>query len=205
MLPNGAEFDNSHKRGEPIRFPLGVGSVIAGWDEGIALMAEGGKATLTIPPELGYGAAGASGVIPPNATLIFEVELVEVLEGSPAAPKVVSEDAYQNAAEGLKYYDYVVGEGPTPKTGQTVVVHYTGWLENGTKFDSSVDRAEPFSFAVGVGQVIRGWDIGVSTMQVGGKRQLVIPSEMGYGARGAGGVIPPNATLIFEVKLLDIQ
>ena len=204
-LTNGAEFDNSHKRGEPIRFPLGVGAVIAGWDEGIGLMAEGGKATLTIPPELGYGSAGAGGVIPPNATLIFEVELVEVQEGSPVAPVEVAEDAYETTSEGLKYYDHEVGEGPTPNNGQTVVVHYTGWLEDGTKFDSSVDRGEPFSFTVGVGQVIRGWDIGLSTMQPGGKRQLVIPAEIGYGSRGAGGVIPANATLVFEVELLEIR
>ena len=105
---------------------------------------------------------------------------------------------------GLKYEDSVEGNGAEAAAGQMVSVHYTGWLENGTKFDSSKDRNDPFQFNLGAGQVIRGWDEGVQGMKVGGSRKLTIPSELGYGARGAGGVIPANATLIFEVDLLDI-
>ena len=108
-------------------------------------------------------------------------------------------------ASGLKYVDLVVGKGASPVQGKQVKVHYTGTLENGTKFDSSVDRRQPFSFVIGVGQVIKGWDEGVMGMKVGGKRKLVIPANLGYGARGAGGVIPPNATLLFDVELLDVQ
>ncbi|OKH18997.1 peptidylprolyl isomerase [Hydrococcus rivularis NIES-593] len=106
---------------------------------------------------------------------------------------------------GLKYIDIQEGDGATPTKGQTVTVHYTGTLENGKKFDSSRDRDRPFSFKIGVGQVIQGWDEGVGSMKVGGRRTLIIPSELGYGSRGAGGVIPPNATLIFDVELLGVR
>jgi peptidylprolyl isomerase len=112
-------------------------------------------------------------------------------------------------ASGLKIEDTKVGAGASPKTGQTCVMHYTGWLyvngAKGQKFDSSVDRKEPFEFQIGRGMVIKGWDEGVATMKVGGKRTLIIPPELGYGARGAGGVIPPNATLMFEVELLALK
>jgi len=100
--------------------------------------------------------------------------------------------------------DLVVGTGAAAASGQKVTVHYTGWLTNGTKFDSSKDRGDPFVFPLGKGQVIKGWDQGVQGMKVGGKRKLTIPPEMGYGSRGAGGVIPPNATLVFEVELLGV-
>ena len=110
---------------------------------------------------------------------------------------------------GLKIIDTTIGTGASPKSGQTCVMHYTGWLSEGgvkgRKFDSSVDRGSPFEFPIGTKRVIGGWDEGVATMKVGGKRTLIIPPELGYGARGAGGVIPPNATLIFDVELLTIK
>ncbi len=118
-------------------------------------------------------------------------------------------DSYVTTASGLQYHDEAVGTGAEPKSGQTVNVHYTGWLYNGgskgAKFDSSRDRGKPFSFRLGQGQVIPGWDEGVASMHVGGKRTLILPPDLGYGARGAGGVIPPNATLMFDVELLGIQ
>ena len=117
----------------------------------------------------------------------------------PKEPKTVT------TASGLKFQDLKAGEGASPKSGSEVTVHYTGWLENGTKFDSSVDRGEPFQFRIGLGQVIKGWDEGVLGMKVGGKRKLIIPAALGYGDRGAGALIPPGATLVFEVELLGVR
>ncbi len=110
---------------------------------------------------------------------------------------------------GLQFEDTQAGTGASPQSGQTCVMHYTGWLwvnnAKGAKFDSSVDRGKPFEFPIGQGRVIKGWDEGVASMKIGGKRTLLIPPELGYGARGAGGVIPPNATLLFEVELLGVR
>jgi peptidylprolyl isomerase len=128
---------------------------------------------------------------------------------SPTSSAIAQTGKTMTTASGLQITDSKAGTGATPRTGQTCVMHYTGWLyengQKGKKFDSSVDRGEPFEFPIGAGRVIKGWDEGVATMKVGGKRTLVIPPELGYGARGAGGVIPPNATLIFEVELLGVK
>ena len=127
---------------------------------------------------------------------------------TPAAAQT-SGSKMTTTASGLKIEDTKVGTGASPKTGQTCVMHYTGWLyengQKGKKFDSSVDRNEPFEFPIGMKRVIAVWDEGVATMKVGGKRTLIIPPDLGYGARGAGGVIPPNATLMFEVELLAVK
>ncbi len=123
---------------------------------------------------------------------------------TPTPKKTMSENT-TTTASGLQYVELVEGTGASPKAGQKVTVHYTGTLEDGTKFDSSRDRNDPFSFQIGIGQVIKGWDEGVMSMKMGGRRKLIIPSDLGYGARGAGGVIPPNATLIFDVELLGIK
>jgi len=111
----------------------------------------------------------------------------------------------ENTDKELNVQDLEIGDGVEIQAGDTASMHYTGWLENNTKFDSSLDRNQPFEFVLGAGQVIKGWDEGVVGMKVGGKRKLTIPSDMGYGARGAGGVIPPNATLIFEIELLAVK
>ena len=147
--------------------------------------------------------------------MCFKSLMPVMLAAALAAPVTTTSSIAQTAGTtmttptGLQITDTKVGTGATPKTGQTCVMHYTGWLyqngAKGQKFDSSVDRGQPFEFPIGTRRVIAGWDEGVATMKVGGKRTLVIPPSLGYGARGAAGVIPPNATLIFEVELLDVK
>ena len=138
-----------------------------------------------------------------DRSVVNDTKLIAMNTGS-ESEQTTGKDAVTTPS-GLKYIEIKEGDGATPQKGQTVVVHYTGTLEDGTKFDSSRDRNQPFSFRLGVGQVIQGWDEGLSTMKVGGRRQLIIPSDLGYGTSGAGGVIPPNATLIFDVELLKIS
>ena len=196
-------FIGSSQNNQPIIFEIGRGDVVfPGWEEGVTNMKVGGKRLLIIPSALGLGEMGG-GDIPPNATLVMEIELLEVKV--PPKPVDVDPDDFITTESGLKYFDIVEGDGATPEMGKMVITHYTGWLEDGTVFDSSIDRGEPFSFVLEEGMVIEGWLEGVLSMKVGGKRQLVIPSDLGYGDAGAGGTISPGATLIFEIELLDIQ
>lgn len=147
------------------------------------------------------------------ATLIFacsqkETESPDIKKGGDSVMEKgagVQSEKLVKTPSGLQYEDMVAGSGASPAPGKKVTVHYTGWLIDGKKFDSSVDRNEPFVFQIGKGKVIPGWDEGVMTMKIGGKRKLIIPANLGYGAAGAGGVIPPNAILVFEVILLDIR
>ena len=204
LLADGTEFDSSRGGGEPFQFALGRGQVIPGWDEGIGLLREGGTAKLIIPPELGYGAQGSGGVIPPNATLYFDVELLEILPGGPDSPTEVEEDEYETTESGLQYYVIEEGEGESPQEGDPVSIHFTFWLTDGTRLNSSIDVGQPLTFVIGQGQVPPGLEEGVADMSVGGQRQFVLPPELAFGEQGAGNTIPPNSAVIFEVELLEI-
>ena len=136
--------------------------------------------------------------------VLLPILLLSLTPALAACGDEASEDV-TTTASGLQYTDLAVGDGAAARAGATAVVHYTGWLVDGTKFDSSLDRNRPFEFVIGAGMVIKGWDEGVATMQVGGKRKLTIPPDLAYGDRGAAGVIPPGATLVFEVELLDVK
>ena len=170
----------------------------------VALVAFGcersGERATTAPTATRAPAAIATAVMKPTAAAP-----TAGAETGAAAPGAAGTEETVTTASGLSYVDIKQGTGASPKTGQTAVVHYTGWLTDGKKFDSSRDRGTPFRFRVGQGQVIKGWDEGVATMQVGGVRKLTIPPQLGYGAAGAGGVIPPNATLVFEVELIGVE
>lgn len=205
MLGDGQVFDSSMTQGEPIRFPLGQGRVIPGWEEGIAMLSEGAKAKLIIPGDLGYGAQGAGGgVIPPNATLYFDVELIDVSEGGPAAPEDIDTGDYEETESGLMYYELEAGDGAMAEEGDPVSIHFTAWLEDGTRIDSTLDGGTPFTFELGSEQVFEGWNEAVSLMEVGDSWQVVIPSELALGAEGAGDVIPPDSNLVMRIDFLEI-
>ncbi|MEO8104035.1 MAG: FKBP-type peptidyl-prolyl cis-trans isomerase [Betaproteobacteria bacterium] len=227
----GEQFDTSRERYTPFGFFIGAGKVIKGWDLGISGMKIKGKRTLIIPPALAYGDKERP-KIPANSTLIFDVELVDILgkrdqkpnsttTAAPTTPppaplpanvtRLAPQDALPAAPSTITAIDQAAGDGPAAETGNDVLVHYTGWLYDaslpggkGKQFDSSRDRNQLFRFKLGAGRVIRGWDVGVVGMKVKGKRTLIIPADFGYGVRGAGGVIPPNATLIFDVELVEL-
>ncbi len=223
----GAQFDSSRTRVAPFSFIVGAGRVIKGWDLGAIGMKINGKRTLIIPASLAY-AERERPKIPANSNLMFDIELINIVQtgasglgvsSTPAALPAVASGPMRLApkatlpmiATDLTIIDQLVGTGQTAEAGSAVTVHYTGWLYDaklpggkGKEFDSSVKSGKPFVFPLGGKRVIRGWDEGVAGMKVKGKRTLIIPSQFGYGERGAGGVIPPNATLIFDVELLDV-
>ena len=185
-LTNGKKFDSSRDRNEPFTFVLGTGEVIKGWDKGFAGMKVGGRRKLTIPGNLGYGAAGTpDGSIPANATLIFDVELL-----------------------GLHKADLTVlkkGAGAGAAAGDTIVIHYKGTLKNGKKFDSSYDHGQPISVTLGQTRMIPGFTQALYGFKKGEKAKLVIPAEYGYGSHAMGDVIPANSDLIFELEAVDLK
>lgn len=196
-------FDSSFDRGKSFQTLIGIGMVIKGWDEGFQLFNEGTKAVLICPPGLAYGSQ-ARGKIPANSTLYFHVRLnkVKSIKITKKPPFEYNESKAKVMPSGLKICIVEEGKGEIPHKGQTIVAHYHGLLADGTKFDSSFDRDQPFLTQIGVGRVISGWDEAFTNMKAGTKAVLVIPPNLGYGS-SAQGPIPANSTLYFHVELFD--
>jgi peptidylprolyl isomerase len=200
-LTNDTVFDSSLKHGQPFEFKLGAGQVIKGWDEAFLLLQVGDKATIKLPPDIAYGAAG-QGSIPANATLIFDVELVDVTEG--IRPWDVKGKDTITTPSGLKYIMIERRDG-VKAVGNSVAVHYTGYFKDGKIFDSSVERGQPLKgLKVGTGQVIKGWDEGLALLHKGEKAKFIVPYQLAYGEQGYG-PIPPKTDLIFDVEIVDVK
>jgi peptidylprolyl isomerase len=218
-VATGKRFKSTRDSLRSERFRVGSsGRIIPGLDEGVEGMKAGGKRRLIIPSRLAFGKMGLPNEVPPDMDVIYDVEVVAVNPAAAPADESGKDDKAKEAppltdeekakavttASGLQYVDLKGGEGREAREGDSVVVHYTGRLPSGAKFDSSRDRGEPFSFKIGSGQVIKGWDEGVAGMKAGGRRKLVIPPQLAYGEQG-NARIPPNATLVFDVELLKIR
>lgn len=198
-LADGTLIDSSYESVEPAVFALGY--LVPGLAEGIGTMAVGGKRRMVIPPALAYGDKGSPPSVPAGAEMIYEVELLDVI-APPAQTPIDGIEPVQSPS-GLKYWDIKVGEGPLPNTSSVLTAHYSGWLEDGTLFDSSVERGVPATFRRDL--VPDGWKEGVWSMRAGGVRRLLIPHTMAFGDEGKPPKIPPRATVIYEVELLAIQ
>jgi FKBP-type peptidyl-prolyl cis-trans isomerase len=230
-LIDGKQIFSTEERGEPMEFEYGKRADTPGFEEGVSKMLKGGKATLIVPSQIAFGETGRGAMVPPYSTVIYNVEIVDVVskadhdkqqaekkkaEAAKLETNKNQEKTMMNkyladhkittkpTASGLYYVEKVKGTGAKAAAGKKVKVHYTGTLLDGTKFDSSRDRNEPFEFELGKGQVIKGWDEGIAMMNVGGKAMLIIPSNIAYGERDMG-KIAPYSTLVFDVELLDVK
>jgi peptidylprolyl isomerase len=201
-LYSGEIFDTSFDRETPITFQLGVGQLLDAWETGVPGMRTGGKRIIISPPSYGYGTDGIPGIIPPNDTLRFEIELIAVHKVPEAWP--FDPDNGRWTSSGILYHIQSKGNGSKPQVGQTIEIMYTGYLQDGTMFDSSYLRTEPFRTRIGIGQVIRGLDEVLLDMQPGERRTAVVPANLAYGSDGAAGIIPPDADLRFDVELVAI-
>lgn len=194
---------DSYAMNQPLKFVLGSESFIKGSDEGIVGMKPGGQRTIIIPSNLAYGPQGV-GPIPPNTNLKVVIELVSAKQAVVAKMWDVDSTKFKTTASGLKYAIIKEGEGELIGKNKQVTVHYSGFLLDGTRFDSSVERDEPFTFVAGVGQVIPGWDEGVQLLKKGSKARFIIPPTIAYGNRDLG-KIPANSTLVFDVEVIDVK
>jgi len=230
-LTDGKQIFSSYDRGEPMQFEYGKRFDTPGFEEGISKMLKGGKATLVVPSKIAFGEMGRGAMVPPYSTIVYDIEIIDVQSKADHDKQQATEKkktelksetnkqqegtlmkkylkdkniTAKPTPSGLVFVEKVKGTGAKAVAGKKVKVHYTGTLLNGTKFDSSRDRNEPFEFTLGKGQVIKGWDEGIALMNVGGKAIMVIPSNIAYGDRDMG-TIPPYSTLVFDVELLDVK
>jgi len=200
---NMLSLGDSKMRNQPVKYVLNSGSFIKGTDEGIVGMKVGGVRSMIIPSSLAYGEAGI-GFVPPNTDLKVVVELLEVKDRIEVKMWEVDSTLFKTTASGIKYVIISQGEGPAVEAGKVVTVHYSGFLKDGTLFDSSVERDEPIMFVVGQGQVVPGWDEGLQLLKKGDKARFIIPPQLGYGERQLE-KIPANSTLIFDTEIIDIK
>jgi len=205
-LSNGHKFGSSKDEGKQAKAVLGMGRLVRGLELGLESLKKGGVRWVRLSPSMAYGPVPMTG-IPANSTLIFRIQADAIQFDEAVAALMdffpnVEAIKWVEAQEGLKYFIEKEGKGTPVASGNVIKAHYTGWLSDGTKFDSSRERGEPISLQIGAGRVIRGWDLGLEGMKPGEKRLLLIPPSLGYGSRG-GGPIPPDATLIFAVELMN--
>jgi FKBP-type peptidyl-prolyl cis-trans isomerase len=230
-LIDGKQVFSTAERNEPMEFEFGKRFDTPGFEEGVSKMVKGGKATFIVPSAIAFGETGRGAMVPPYSTVIYDVEIIDVQTKADHDKQLAEKKKTETTkletnkkqegdlmkkyladhkitakptASGLIYVEKVKGTGARAAAGKKVKVHYTGTLLNGTKFDSSRDRNEPFEFDLGKGQVIKGWDEGIALMNVGGKATLIIPSSIGYGERDMG-QIPPYSTLVFDVELMGVK
>jgi peptidylprolyl isomerase len=230
-LIDGKQIFSSYDRGEPLSFEFGKRFDTPGLEEGVSLMKKGGKAKLIVPSSLAFGEMGRGNIVPPYSNILYEIEIVNVMtkaeydkeqadikkkatlktetakkEEASLMKKYLKDHGInvKPTASGLYYIEKAKGTGAKAMAGKKVKVHYTGTLLNGTKFDSSKDRNQPFDFELGKGQVVEGWDEGVALMNAGGRAMLIIPSNLAYGERDVP-PIPPYSTLVFDIELLEVK
>jgi len=201
---DGKKFDSTYDRGQPFSFRMGFGRIPQGWEEGMSTMRKGGKRRLIIPPELAFGTEGRGGLVPPETWIKVEVELVDLGPGTPIPPRVSHANLeFVKTESGLIYADIAVGLGDSPKPGQSIGLRYSGFLEDGTLFDSSYIEGPPVARRFTDEAIIKGWMEGIRTMKKGGMRKLLVPPELAYGAEADPPRVPPNATLEFDIELFD--
>ncbi|TND07989.1 MAG: FKBP-type peptidylprolyl isomerase, partial [Bacteroidetes bacterium] len=198
---NGKMFDSSVERAQPLPFVLGLKMVIPGWEEMVALMHKGDRIKVIVPPALAYGEKGFQKLIPPNATLMFDMELVEV---GKVKYDITGAEKHTSVG-GTEACIVKQGAGASCGNGKKICVHYSGYLENGDIFDSSRRGNKPYCFTLGTGSVIPGWDEGLLFAKQGDKLRLVIPYQQAYGENGRPPIIPPKATLIFDIEVMSVQ